>query len=457
MIRRYVEQILNLYNFIDGLVVCNKDGFVEYYTTFRPDINSLTESDVLEKHILSIYPDVDPEESSIFRVLKTGEPIFNEFQYLRNNKNESIYAINTTLPIKADNSDIIGVVEVSRYLDNEYIRKDITLIPKRTEPVRDSKGLYTLADINTNSTSIEKIKEIIERIADTSSSVMIFGETGTGKELIAQSIHTQGSRHSGPFISQNCAAIPSTLLESILFGTEKGSYTGAISREGLFELANGGTLFLDEINSMEFAMQAKILKAIEEKTIRRVGSNKTITLDVRILSATNQNPHEAIQQEKMRKDLFYRLATVLIEVPPLRDRKEDIRHLTKCFIQSFNESMNKQVIDVTEDVEKIFDSYPWFGNVRELKNVIEGSFNLLSGRFIKKSDLPQYIQNTSSYSLESINNDFNLSLVEKVENFERNILIEAIKMSRTSAEAANRLKITRQALNYKLNKYKLKF
>ena len=457
-LRRYVEQILNLYNYIDGILVCNKQGQVEYYTNFRPDINSLTEEEVVEKHILEIYPYLAPEESSILRVLATGDPIYNQLQTLINSRGETIQAVNTTLPIKADDSSIIGAVDISRYLDRDYIRKDITLTLKQISRKRKSGELYTLDDIYGDSPAMCRVKEKVTRIAKTQSNVMIFGETGTGKELVAQAIHAHGARRTGPFISQNCAAIPASLLEGILFGTEKGSYTGATSRAGLFEMAHGGTLFLDEVNSMETTMQSKILKAIEEKSIRRIGGSRTTQVDVRIISAVNEDPHEAVDQGRFRMDLLFRLATVLISIPPLRDRKKDIKLLTRHFIRDFNASMNKQVIGVTEEVETFFEQYRWPGNVRELKNVIEGAFNFISSRFIRRSDLPDYLLNALDRSRQGgqARYDAKLSLSQNLWDFERQVLLEALRVSRNLTETADRLKISKQTLNYKLHKFNIR-
>jgi len=229
-------------------------------------------------------------------------------------------------------------------------------------------------------------------IADTESSVLICGETGTGKELTAQSIHTSSPRRGKRFVSQNCASIPANLLESILFGTVKGSYTGAENRPGLFELANGGTLFLDEINAMEISVQAKILKAIEEKQITRIGGLEPIPIDVKIVSAINQNPLDCIREGKLREDLFYRLSVVQLIMPPLRERHNDLFYLTYSFIQLYNEKMGRHIIGIDEEVENIFAAYDWPGNVRELKNVIEGAFNVTAAGFIQKKDLPAYME-----------------------------------------------------------------
>ena len=460
MLRRYVEQILSIYNYLDGIMVTDKYGYVEYYVTFRPDVNNLKEKDILRKHITEVYPTLNEETSSILRVLKTGKPISNEFQTLITYKGQSIRAINTTMPIK-DHDEIIGAVDVSRYIDRPYERQDISLSLKESVA---KKNLYTVDDIITNSRSMELIKERIPMIADTESSVLIYGETGTGKELVAQSIHTASKRRNKKFVSQNCAAIPANLLESILFGTTKGSYTGAENKPGLFEIANGGTLFLDEINSMEISVQSKILKAIEEKQVVRLGGYEPIKTDIKIVSAVNENPLRCIAENKLREDLFYRLSVVQLNVPPLRERINDLFYLVSHFIDTYNRSMNRDLIGIDEEVESIFRGYNWPGNVRELKNVIEGAFNVASARFIQKKDLPEYL--TRPFVLEEMGQSAlmavpaiplkGISLDEALETYERELIEHALAVSKNYVEAAKLLGITKQALNYKLRKYGLK-
>lgn len=456
MLRRYVEQLLNVYNYIDGIVVTNKFGYIEFYKNFRPELNKLKESDVLHKHILDVYPGLTEETSSVMRVLSTGRPISNEFQVLKTYKGQSINAINTTLPIR-QNDEIIGAVDVSRYIDSPFERQDIVLSIKDNVT---SGNLYSVDDIITSSREMEIIKERIPMIADTDSSVLIYGETGTGKELVAQSIHTSSKRRNKRFISQNCAAIPANLLESILFGTVKGSYTGAENKPGLFEIANGGTLFLDEINSMEKSVQAKILKAIEEKQVVRLGGYEPIKTDVKIVSAINQDPIKCVEEGRIRSDLFYRLSVVQINVPPLRERQKDLFYLTDHFIKEFNKLMGREILGLVEEAESIFRAYSWPGNVRELKNVIEGAFNIASGRFIKASDLPAYIkQNVSgSHSRNLLAGDTETEMLipgnleEAMRNYEREIISRALQMTDSYVEAAELLGITKQNLNYKMNK-----
>ena len=421
------------------------------------------------------------------RVLRSGEPISNEYQTLKTYDGQSIRAINTTMPIK-ENNRIIGAVDVSRYIDSPYRRQDITLETKEFKA--NSSGLYTVDDIITVSPQMEEIKQRIPLIADTDSSVLIYGETGTGKELVAESIHTASKRAGKRFVSQNCAAIPGNLLESILFGTKKGSYTGAENKPGLFEIANGGTLFLDEINSMELNVQAKILKAIEEKQVVRLGGYEPIKTDIKVISAVNERPMDCVKAGKLREDLFYRLSVVQVNIPPLRERSDDILYMTRRFIETYNQSMRRDIMGLDEQVEKLFRNYAWPGNVRELKNIIEGAFNVASTRFIQKKDLPEYLANPvrfevaraagceraiagsvlrtevdENHLVESDFNEFALSaavsftgktlnqtLAEVEEMMIRNALHEADSL----AGAARLLGITKQNLHYKLQKYKIK-
>lgn len=491
MIRRYVEQLLSIYNYIDGILVTDSKGYIEYFATYRPDVNKLKEKNILHKHITEVYPELTEETSSIMRVLRSGESISNEYQTLKTYDGQSIRAINTTMPIKEDNR-IIGAVDVSRYIDSPYRRQDITLETKEFKA--NSGGLYTVDDIITVSPQMEDIKQRIPLIADTDSSVLIYGETGTGKELVAESIHTASKRAGRRFVAQNCAAIPGNLLESILFGTKKGSYTGAENKPGLFEIANGGTLFLDEINSMEMNVQAKILKAIEEKQVVRLGGYEPIKTDIKVISAVNERPMDCVKAGKLREDLFYRLSVVQVNIPPLRERRDDILYMASRFIEAYNQSMHRDIMGLDEQVEELFRSHAWPGNVRELKNIIEGAFNVASTRFIQKKDLPEYLANpvwlevpreaTEALAAgrvkvgEGAGNAFaaeesdtkrfgesewaedisfagktlNQTLAEVEERMIRNALREADSL----AGAARLLGITKQNLHYKLTKYKIK-
>lgn len=451
-----LDKILNIYNYFDGIMITDEKGIIKYYTNFRTDVYSLQLDQIVGKTVLEIHPELTEEQSTIMQVLKTGQPIYDRVEHLTTSHGDTVTNICSTLPIMQGDK-IVGAIDFARSIDdgrNKDIQRRYINIPKFQN---NKDKLYHLDDIVTSSTKINEIKKQIPMIANTDSAVMICGETGTGKEMIAQSIHTSGVRCRANFVSQNCAAIPENLLESILFGTERGGFTGAEDKAGLFEIANGGTLFLDEINSMELGMQAKILKAIEEKQIRRIGGNKSISFDVKVISAVNKNPIACIREGSLRQDLFYRLSTVFIEVPALRNRTADIPVMTNYFINEYNKKMNKNVTGVTAEVMELFCQYSWPGNVRELKNVIEGSFNVIRSREIGLESLPSYL--TSHFENEKfmvINYDDDQSLIEKVEEYEKRLITWALNSTKNMSLAADKLKISKQALNYKLLKYGLK-
>lgn len=247
-------------------------------------------------------------------------------------------------------------------------------------------------DMIGESEALENIKEMIERVAPTNARVLITGENGTGKELVARWLHEKSNRAHAPFIEVNCAAIPSELIESQLFGHEKGSFTSAIKqRKGDFEQANGGTLFLDEIGDMSLSAQAKVLRALQENKITRVGGEKEIPVDVRIIAATNKNLKEEISKERFREDLYHRLSVILIHVPPLRERKEDIPLLINHFMNRFCEKNGKPQMEIEEDAITALQEMPWTGNIRELHNVTE-RLAILCDHTITKDDVMKYAQ-----------------------------------------------------------------
>ena len=456
MIKSCMEQILSLYHFIDSLMVTDTEGCIEFFQRFRPETDKQREEPIVGKNLLEIYPTLTRENSTIFKVLETREPIFNYFQEIPTRNGDSVKAFSTTLPL-TDGDSMIGAIDVSKYVDEPYTRKFLGGPLKET---RRGK-LYTVEDIISNSPQMEALKERIVRVANTDSSILIWGETGTGKELVAQSVHTSGNRSHRKFVSQNCAAIPATLLESILFGTTKGSFTGAEDKAGILEVANGGTVFLDEINSMDPEVQAKMLKAIDEKQIKRLGGTEPIAIDVKVVSATNQNPIECVKNKTLREDLFYRLGVVQLNIPPLRERQNDWLYLIHHFIREYNEKMNKHINGMNEDVEALLRKYSWPGNVREVKNVIEGAFNIATSEKIQSGDLPEYLVQAVQKHFEKGGGtavDFespSFSLKNTVEDFEKNVIEQVIEETGSYVLAAQKLKVTKQALNYKLNKYNI--
>lgn len=455
-----LEKISGMYEKMDSVIITNKFGVIEYSALFDQSENSMINEGYTGHNILEVYPELTEETSSHYRAVRTGRPIIDEIQTLTDFKGKTLTLISSTYPIDLD-GEIIGAVEGTVYLKENGERYRENSIIQETD--RSTKErLYNLSDIITVDKKMLEIKDRVERVAGGESFVMIHGKTGTGKELIAQSLHTHSQRAGGPFISQNCAAIPSGLLESTLFGTTKGSYTGAENKKGLFELADHGTLFLDEVNSMEISLQGKILKAIEEQKIRRVGDEKERKIDVRIVSAMNEEPEAAIGNGKIREDLFYRLGVVQINLPDLAERKCDIPKLTEYFIRYFNRQNHKNVKGCSELAQKMILNYPWPGNVRELRNAIEYAFNMVRSDVITVSDLPERLlyekgqqeaEGDMTKWSEMLKDGVPLTGV--VDCFEKVLIEEALRNSATITDAAGALNITRQALRYKLSKYGL--
>ena len=447
MFEKYIEQVLKVFRYVDSALITDADGNIQYYYTRKEYINGLNEEEVIGRHILDVFSNIDNNSSTIMQVLATGRPVLNMPQQLVTYEGVVLNAMTSTLPIMESNR-LIGTIDVSSYNSETFAVSD--------EYIKKEKELYTLDDMVTLSESMVDLKEKIQKISNTDSSVMIYGETGTGKELVAQSIHTSGKRKGKPFIAQNCSAIPASLLESILFGTTKGSFTGAEDRKGLFELADGGTLFLDEINSMELSVQGKLLKAIEEKQFTRVGGSKPIHVDVKIISATNEKLEDSVARGVIRQDLLYRLSVVRLNIPPLRERMIDIGPLVQHFISLFNYKMDRQVTRLEDGVYDLFNGYNWPGNVRELRSAIESGFNISSGRVIRMKDLPEYLVNSLQHSnADKYEVDYTRSLKDMVEDYERHIIEKVLAESSSKVEAATKLKTTKQVFNYKLKKYNI--
>jgi DNA-binding NtrC family response regulator len=303
-----------------------------------------------------------------------------------------------------------------------------------------------------NSPGIRTVYRVIEQSAPTSASVLIAGESGTGKELIAQTIHEISPRATFPFVAINCAAIPETLLESEIFGHEKGAFTGATDRRtGVFELAHRGTLFLDEIAEMMPATQVKLLRVLQERTFRRLGGRQEISVDVRVIAATNVIPQDAVNNGKLREDLFYRLNVFALDLPPLRERREDIPLLVQSFLNEFNRTNGKAVRGVDQEAMYLMERYPWPGNIRELRNVIERATILADSEFIESKHLPPTLITRGEESLPTMT----ISPGTTVDEAERRLILLTLDHTRNNkTRAAEILGISLKTLHNKLNRMK---
>lgn len=317
-----------------------------------------------------------------------------------------------------------------------------------------------------NSSAFNKVIEQVREIARVPSTVLVTGESGTGKELVARAIHDLSDRRDSAFVAINCASIPATLLESELFGHEKGSFTSATSRKsGLFEESHHGTIFLDEIGEMDVSMQVKLLRVLQERTIRRVGGVKDIAIDVRIITATNRNLQDKIQTGEFREDLFYRLNVFPIHIPPLRQRIEDISVLAAYFLDGFSRSFGRDFSAISSEASRLMEDYKWPGNVRELRNVIERICIMHSGPLLLPEYLPQEIRGVTTSTLASqtlpqkslaATQHSDIGLEDAVADFERTIIMQALKNAHSNVQKASAfLKIPRGTLRYKMDKYGL--
>src|SRR5690606_17897990 len=346
--------------------------------------DGLTKEEVLGKHLLEVFPSLNEHSSTLLKVIRTRQPIFHLPQTYKNKWGKLIDTVNTTLPIHI-NGTFMGAVEIGKDyskikdLSNKLmdLQSKVHKVSKKPHEIDGAK--YTFHDILTKNEHFNHVKQQATKVANSSSTVLVYGETGTGKELLVQAIHNASPRRKAPFIAQNCAALPESLLESILFGTVKGSYTGAVDRAGLFEIAHGGTLFLDEINSMPLALQSRLLRVLEDGMVRRIGSPKALQVDVRVIVALNKYPADCVKDGELRPDLYYRLNVLSLVIPPLRDRKEDIPYLVDHFIGMNNQNLQKNVSVVEDEVIKLFSNYEWPGNVRELKHIIEHAMIMAEG------------------------------------------------------------------------------
>jgi len=304
------------------------------------------------------------------------------------------------------------------------------------------------------SSAMQRVMALIEQLAPSTASAIVRGESGTGKELVARTIHDLSPRRAGPYVAVNCAALPETLMESELFGHERGAFTGADRRrEGCFELANGGTLLLDEITEMKVDLQAKLLRVIEEQKLRRLGGTSEISLDVRVLAASNRNLEEALRDTALREDLYYRLNVFTIELPPLRERPEDIPDLVEHFIRDFSEADSKPAKGVDNDALEVLRSYRWPGNVRQLRNVMQRALIVSNGPLIMSDDLPPELRRLSGNSVGA----FELPLGSSLEELEREFIRRTLEFtSGNKPRAAELLGISLKTLYNRLERYQAK-
>ncbi|MEH7375973.1 sigma-54 interaction domain-containing protein [Neobacillus drentensis] len=453
-VNRMYKRILDEVNV--GVHAVDETGKTIIYNKKMMQMESMDLHDVIDKNLLDVFMFKDDQSSTLVKALHEGKETSNVKQTYFNNKGREITTINNTIPIYSEEK-LQGAVEIAN---------DVTKLERLIKGnMNKGSTRYTFDKIIGNSRAIKEVIESARRATRTSSYVLIVGDTGTGKELFAQSIHNGSGRLSAPFISQNCAALPDNLIESLLFGTKRGAFTGAVDTPGLFEQANGGTLLLDEINSLNLNLQAKLLRVLQEKTIRRIGDTKDTPVDVRVIANMNEDPIDAIANNRMRKDLYYRLGVVTIFVPPLKERKEDIPLLVQNFIEKYNELFQMNVKGLSEEVKQSFFEYDWLGNVRELEHIIEAAMNIMiDEEWIMYTHLPYQYRSKMQMKermipLSTVDNfikenaEIAVPLKQQMELFEKSYIDHVLtKNNFNVSKSAQLLGLSRQSLQYRMKK-----
>lgn len=464
---------------LDEIMVVDRNFNIVFCTRTEKATSYLEtkENGLIGKNIFEAYPSIHKESSSFTMALIKGEQVTKVNQKFMDSKGKVYCTHNVTFPI-IKKGKIIGAVELS---------KDITTIENVEEPTKESfpNLLHRItSELEKNEgvffeqiyTLNEEMKNTIERAKILSRSptpTLIYGETGTGKELFAQAMITYSGIDRDKVVVQNCASVPENLIESILFGTVKGAYTGAETHKGLFEEADGGIFFLDELNSLPYHVQGKLLRVIQDGTFRPIGSNKEKCVNVKIIAAMNIDPEEATERNVLRKDLFYRLNGGIIYLRPLRERKEDIMYLVSHYITESNVAYEKHISGITKRLEAFFYDYPWEGNVRELKHLIESMVSVSSNNVLDINELPAYMYSkvkTRKKSKDEESKDIisvdaqqipveikNISLKNEIEKYEKKIISEMLEQTNgNKTKAAELLDMPRQTLTYKIAKLDIK-
>lgn len=448
----------------EGVQIYDKNACAVYFNKVSRKISHIPSGVAPQgRHLLDLY-NLDESISTTMTALRTQSPVINRVDHFKASDDTSIATANTSYPILRE-GELLGAVVFEQ--TEEIVQRNIKRMEETQRALKSfaSRGSqisfsgYTFENVIGHSQRIRDAVAIAQKIAPQDSSILLVGETGTGKEIFAQSIHRASSRRSKKFLAINCAAIPETLIESLLFGTQKGSFTGSEDKAGYFEEASGGTLFLDELNSMSLAMQSKILRVIQENTFRRVGGSKDLKLDVRIISSCNEDPFRSIADNQFRRDLFYRLSTVMLELPPLREHLEDLEELVRYHLNATSYQYVHGITEVDPQVYAILRGYHWPGNVRELFHILDYAQNVADSSTMRPEHLPSYLLKNQAVPAASASAvpvvDFSSATLQSLlDDYEHQIILQALdhcggNISRT----AQTLGILRQSLQYRIRKY----
>lgn len=456
---------------VDSMMIVDKNLIVIYVNRlnhkFSDGFDKVYGSYLGHKYF-EVYPNLDPQESTMMQCLKTGELIVCEGQTYIDVYGNTYSAKSFTIPVIRF-GEIVAALQLSHTCtsigDIKMIEKNANIYMYPSDIALPASTLSSVdAIITINREMIENVKKI-KSYALNDEPVLIYGETGTGKELFAEAIVQSNPQRRNKFITQNCAAIPENLFESLLFGTTRGAFTGAENKVGLFELADNGFLFLDELNSMPLHMQAKLLRVIQDGKIRPVGSSVEKNVNVKVIVAVNKNPSQLIQENSLREDLFYRLSGRMLYLSPIRDRKEDIPVYIEYFLKQFNSKFGKNIKGLTPNLKQTLMKYSWPGNVRELKHVVESMVNLADANELTNINLPiyliEYLNSMISQDEEQEINDFfetsKIPLKYLLESTEKEHISKILTHCKGNITwAAEILDMPRQTLKFRMDKLGIK-
>lgn len=454
-----------------GVQIYDKNTHAVYFNQASREISHIPSGvNITGRHLLDMY-DLEETVSTTMTALRTQSPVIDRVDQFSVDNGTFIASANTSYPI-FQNGQLSGAVTfehteetIQKYYQSiQDTRQALKHFSGNAAPVRFSG--YTFENVIGSSEKLRSAVELAQRVAPQNSPVMLVGETGTGKEIFAQSIHRSSPRAGKKFVAINCAAIPETLIESLLFGTAKGSFTGSEDKAGYFEEASGGTLFLDELNSMSLVMQSKLLRVLQERTFRRVGGKKDLELDVRIISSCNEDPFQTVEENKFRRDLFYRLSSVIIELPPLREHLEDLEQLTWYHLEQTAFQYVHRITRIQPQVYQLLRAYRWPGNVRELFHVLDYAQNVADSDVMTVEHLPAYLRKNqapaprqSAPLTPSGHIDFShTSLQALMDDYEKEVITQALdRCGYNISQTAQALGILRQSLQYRIRKYGIIF
>ena len=455
---KIIEELIKLID--EGVYIVDKQCIGRFYNDIMASMEKVNMDDVLGKRYQDAFPDVRTNDSTMMKALFNGEATVKQQQSYKNFYGKEVTTVNSTVPVIID-GETVAAIEVAKDITDIRRMSDTLLELQKSDkssarPKNSAIKRYTFDDIYGKNEEFEVALHRAKKAAENDAAVFIYGETGTGKELFAQSIHTCGKRKDKPFLAQNCAAIPESLLEGILFGTAKGSFTGAVDREGMFEQANGGTLLLDEISAMPYDLQSKLLRVLQEDYIRRVGGMKDIPINVRIIATVNEPPEELIARGSLRKDLFYRLNVVNIKIPALRERLDDIPILAEKFLEKYNKRFGKEIWMMSDGAVKKLSHYDYPGNVRELENIIEQAVSMAENEHVLTEKILAMPGSFRKSKVPMAEYEKNIPLDKYINEIEAKIIRDTLMDTGGNiSRAAEHMQIKRQTLQHKMRKYNI--